>query len=591
MSDKNSTYKVKLAALRENMAQQGLDGLIVPHADAFQSEYPPPGARRLEWLTGFNGSAGVAVVLADKAVVMSDGRYTIQLAQQVDGDLFETSDVTKAGVSKWLPKNASRGDVIGYDPWLFTPKQIEGLEEKVEDSGIVLKPVSENSVDAIWQDRPEVPMVAATIFPEEVAGISSAKKREMIAEEVKKAGGDAVILTLPDSICWLLNVRGNDVDYVPSVLSYTILYADGTVDWFVEPEKVPDDVKKHLGQGVQVIEPSELAQSVTKLKGKVLLDFERSPMWFKEQAIDVVDFKDPCILPKACKTKEERAAIEQAHVSDGVAIVRFLVWLDQEAEKGQLTELGVVEKLEDFRQENENYKGPSFDTISGFGPNGAIVHYRVSEETNLKIKPSGLLLVDSGGQYHWGTTDITRTIAIGEPSEEMRVNFTRVLKGHIAVAMARFPVGTVGAQIDALARQPLWNCGLDFAHGTGHGVGCYLQVHEEAASISPRGKEPFKAGMLISNEPGYYKEGAYGIRIENLVLVEEAGRCADTDTEMLSFKTVTLAPIDRRLIMEDMLGKEEREWLDAYHVRIRDILSPNLDKDVAAWLEEKTRAL
>ncbi|GJL84305.1 MAG: Xaa-Pro aminopeptidase [Micavibrio sp.] len=591
MSDKNSIYKVKLAALRENMAQQGLDGLIVPHADAFQSEYPPPGARRLEWLTGFSGSAGVAVVLADKAVVMSDGRYTIQLAQQVDGDLFETGDVTKAGVSKWLPKNASKGQVIGYDPWLFTPKQIEGLEDKIKDSEIVLKGVSENPVDVIWQDRPEAPMVAATIFPEEIAGISSAKKREMITEEVKKAGGDAVILTQPDSVCWLLNVRGNDVDYVPSILSYAILHVGGNVDWFVEPEKVPDDVKQHLGQGVQVLAPSEISQSIAKLTGKVLLDFQRSPMWFKEQKIDVIDFKDPCVSPKACKTKEERAAIEQAHVSDGVAIVRFLVWLDQEARKGQLTELGVVEKLEEFRQLDKNYKGPSFDTISGFGPNGAIVHYRVSEETNSKIESSGLLLVDSGGQYHWGTTDITRTIAIGEPSEEMKVNFTRVLRGHIALATARFPAGTVGAQIDALARQPLWNSGLDFAHGTGHGVGCYLQVHEEAASISPRGKEPFEAGMLISNEPGYYKKGAYGIRIENLVLVEEAERCADTDTEMLNFKTVTLAPIDRKLIVANMLSMEERQWLNAYHERVRDVLSSKLDKDEVAWLTEQTHAL
>ncbi|HBR69849.1 MAG TPA: hypothetical protein DEA55_10795 [Rhodospirillaceae bacterium] len=590
MSGKNSAYGARLSALRESMEAQGLDGFILSHADAFQSEYPPPSARRLEWLTGFSGSAGVAAVLGSKAVVMSDNRYTIQLAQQTDRALYEVGDVADGGLAKWLCANGKKGQVVGFDPWLFTIKQIDELQEKVAAGGITLKAAQENPVDAIWQGKPQDPQGQVTLFPESVAGLTLRQKRAMIAEAVAKAGGDAVILTRPDSVCWLLNVRGGDVEYSPLVLSYAILYADGgRVDWFAGAGKVPEAVVVHLGGDVRILEPSALSEAIEKLKGKVLLDFRHAPARFRtaleESKISFADFADPCVLPKACKTKTEQAAIEKAHIADGVAMVRFLAWLDREAPKGALTEIEVADKLESFRRMDTHYKGPSFATIAGFGPNGAIVHYRASEKTNRKIKPPGILLLDSGGQYHWGTTDITRTISIGEPTEEMRRNFTLVLKGHIAVAMAQFAEGTQGAQIDALARQALKGAGLDYGHGTGHGVGCYLQVHEEAASLSPRGKESIRAGMLLSNEPGYYKEGAYGIRIENLVLAEEIER------GMLGFRTVTLAPIDRRLIDAGMLSGDECSWLNSYHARVRDVLMPLLDKEAAVWIEKNTRPL
>ncbi len=596
MPDQNTTYKEKLEALRSEMVALGLDGFIVPRADAFQGEFVAKGEERLQWLSGFTGSAGVVVVLNTRAIVLTDGRYTLQVKEQVDEALFETGDSTKTKVSEWLCEYVEKGAVIGFDPWLHTHQQVEALEKGLKEKGVVLKPVSENLIDKIWEDQPAPPLGQVEIFPDSVAGLSSVEKRKTIAAEIEKAGADACVLTLPDSICWLLNVRGSDVDYAPVVLSYAIIHADdGRVDWFVEAEKISDEVKAHLGDGVKIHAPGELEKVLKGLAGqKVALDYQRAPIWFQEaleEKSELVDLKDPCVSPKSGKTKEEQKSVIDAHVKDGVAMVRFLAWLDEEAPKGDLTELDIVAKLEDLRSSDKDYKGPSFATISGFGPNGAIVHYRVSEETNAKIIPPGLLLVDSGGQYHWGTTDITRTIAIGEPSEEMRVHFTRVLKGHIALAMAHFPDGTVGAQIDTLARQPLWNAGLDFAHGTGHGVGCYLQVHEEAASISPRGKEPFKPGMLISNEPGYYEEGAYGIRIESLVLVEEAGRCDNTDVQMLQFKTVTLAPIDRHLIVSDMLSTEERNWLNDYHAEVQDVLSLQLDEATAAWLKEQTEPL
>jgi len=585
-------YKEKLDALRGVMKEQGLDGFIVPSADEHQCEYPPPHARRLEWLTGFSGSAGIALVLQDGAVVLTDGRYIIQIKQQVDSKLYDTGNIVKTGAGDWLKENAGAGQVIGYDPWLHAPQQIARWQKKCGD--VVLKPVEGNLIDAIWEDQPEKPCAPVEIFPDSIAGLSFVRKQTIVAESVKKAGASAAVLTLPDSVCWLLNVRGGDVDYTPLVLSYAILYADeGRVDWFVEPEKISSEIKKHLGGKVQICPPADLSDAIDKLsERKVLLDFMRSPVWFKarleESGAEVIDHKDPCILPKACKTKEEQAAIEQAHIRDGVALVKFLAWLDEEAPKGNLTELDVVRKLEGFRKEDESYKGPSFATIAGFGPNGAVIHYKATEETNLEIKPPGLLLVDSGGQYPDGTTDITRTVVIGKPTQDMCVNFTRVLKGHIAVAMARFPEGTLGVQIDALARQSLWNAGLDYAHGTGHGVGCYLQVHEEAAGISPRGKDAFKPGMLISNEPGYYEEGAYGIRIESLVLVEEEGHCENTDTNMLRFKTVTLAPIDHVLIVADMLSAEEKKWLNNYHAHVASVLCSMLDKYTAAWLKEQT---
>lgn len=586
----DTSYASKLTALRTNLKKQGLGGFIVPRADRFQGENPAACDERLEWLTGFSGSAGTAIILLHKAVVLTDGRYTIQVKQQVDATLFETADSTKVKIGTWLSENIQEDIVIGYDPWLHTPRQISTLQEGLKNTAIRLKPVSENPVDAVWQDRPGAPVGRVEIFPQEYAGHSHIEKRERIAEAVQKAGAQATLIGLPDSICWLLNVRGSDVNYSPLVLSYALVHAtEERIDWFVDPAKLTPEVQTHLGNSVQISDFADLEKTLEKLKlESVLLDFDRAPVAFKmkleENGITVIDGKDPCVDPKSIKTKAEQDAIASAHKRDALAMVRFLRWLDLDA-PGGLDELGVVAKLEECRAASPLYRGPSFSTIAGFGANGAIIHYRASPETNLPLVAPGLLLLDSGGQYPDGTTDITRTIAIGAPSMDMKVNNTLVLKGHIALARAHFPGGTTGAQIDALARQALWNAGLDYAHGTGHGVGCFLQVHEEAASISPRGKDALKAGMLISNEPGYYAEGEYGIRIESLVLVEEQG------DGMLGFKTVTLVPIDKNLIVVEMLTDEERGWLNIYHEHVFIILSPHLTGEEAAWLRDKTSAI
>lgn len=570
-------YKDRLNALRKAMNAQGVNGFIVPRADEYQGEYTAPYAERLSWLTGFTGTAGVAIVLSNKAAVMSDGRYTIQLGQQVDAKIFETANSVKTPIAEWLTNNAQGGDIIGYDPRLHTAFQIQTIETALEGRNIQLRAVDSNPVDEVWTDRPAPPKAKVEIFLDSIAGKSSTQKREEIAENLKNSGIFAAVITLPDSIAWLLNIRGGDVDYTPIALSYAFIDHEGAVTWFIDPDKISEGVRKILGSRVHIFaletleEHLALLAAEAKKAGKpVGVDLRRSPAWFKRQleihGAAVKDYKDPCVLPKSLKTPAEQAAIRAAHLRDGVAMVNFLAWLDQEAPKGKLDEISVADKLEEFRRKDSSYRGPSFSTIAGFGANGAIVHYRADEKSNAKIKPPGLLLLDSGAQYVDGTTDITRTIAIGEPTAEMRRNFTLVLKGHIAVARARFPVGTVGAQIDALARQALWAEGLDYAHGTGHGVGCYLSVHEEAASISPRGQEPLKPGMLISNEPGYYKEGEYGIRIESLVLVKAGAG------DMLEFETVTLAPIDRRLVDIELLNAEEKEWLNAYHRRVLSAL-------------------
>lgn len=593
------SHAERLAALRARMKKQGLAAFLVPRTDRFQSEYPAPCDERLRWLTGFTGSAGLAIVTPEKTVVLTDGRYTIQVKQQIDGSLFETGDSAKIKPEDWIAQNVSKG-VVGYDPWLLTAMQAEKLETALKEKKLTLQAVKENPIDAVWDDRPPEPCAPAGIFPEEIAGKSVSEKCREIGEKIKEQGACAAFISLPDSICWLLNIRGSDVDYSPLMLSYAIVYADGKVDLFVQPEKITPEMKVHFGDIVNVVEFSRLEKLLKELARKsrkqpVLVDFQRTAVRIKtlleEAGAAVKNFKDPCIAPKASKNKAEQAGIEQAHVRDGAAIVKFLRWLEEEAPKGGLDELKVEEKLESFRRENNHYRGPSFSIIAGFGPNGAIVHYRATPATNLKLKAPGILLLDSGGQYRDGTTDITRTIAIGDPAPEMRRHYTLVLKGHIALARARFPEGTTGAQLDALARQPLWQAGLDYAHGTGHGVGCYLQVHEEAASISPRGKDSVKAGMLLSNEPGYYKEGSYGIRIENLVLAEEAGICESTGAKMLGFKTVTLAPLDKKLIDVSLLNPEERAWVDAYHVRVASALLPHLDNGATAWLKAQARPL
>jgi Xaa-Pro aminopeptidase len=578
----------KLADLRAALKKRGLDGFIIPRISEYQGEFVADYAERLAWLTGFTGSAGSALILADKAAIITDGRYTIQLAQQADKKLYEFLNNPKTQASKWLAENAGNGAVIGYDPLLLTTRQVETFEKAFAEKKIIFKATDDNPVDDVWEGRPAFPREKAEVFPEEYAGVSSAEKIKSICKILKEKKLSASVITMPDSVAWLLNVRGNDVEHTPVVLSFGILHDSGKVEWFVHTEKVTPDVKKHIGGDVEIVDPDKIGQRIAVLKGKVGLDFTRSPVWFKLKLGDkAVDFKDPCIDPKAIKNSAEVKALRAAHVRDGAALTSFLHWLATNKAKD---ELEVVSKLEEFRRKDNSYRGPSFSTISGWAGNGAIVHYRADEKTNAKIKGDGLLLLDSGGQYNDGTTDITRTVAIGKATDEMKANFTLVLKGHIAVARAKFPMTASGAQIDALARAPLWDAGLDYSHGTGHGVGCFLSVHEESASISPRGTEPLKPGMFLSNEPGYYKENEYGIRTENLVLVTEQGKNAEGEP-LLGFETMSLVPIDRSLIKKDMLTREELDWLNTYHAQVLKVIGPRLEAPVKAWLERQAAPL
>lgn len=591
----------KLAALRAELKVQNIDGFIVPRADEYQGEFVAPYAERLKWITGFTGSGGVAAILMDKACALTDGRYLIQIAQQVDQKHFETGDMISEPIEEWLRANASADAVIGYDPWLHTPYQVE----KWQMSGLSFKALDSNPIDAVWQNQPVRPEGDIEIFPESIAGESFHQKKKRIANKIAEKGAGACILTLPDSISWLLNVRGRDIDYIPSLLSYAVVYADNTkpITLVVSPDRLTQPLIDHFSGGVSCIAPEHIDRIFDDLErsgetAPVMMDFARSPIWFKDaleaKSFEIKDAIDPCIAPKARKTASETAALKQAHIVDAAAMCKFLYWLEAEVENGRpVTELSASKKLQEFRAQHSAYQGDSFPSIAGFAEHGAIVHYRATEQSNIPIEKGNLFLLDSGAQY-WGegfagTTDITRTIAIGTPDDEMRRRFTQVLKGHIAVANAKFPVGTKGVQIDALARAPLWADNVDFAHGTGHGVGCYLAVHEEAASISPRGREAFEQGMLISNEPGYYKEGAFGIRTENLVLVVgEKGVCDGTGREMMGFETISFAPIDKDAIEADMLSHEEKEWLNSYHRQVYDIVSPLLDEPHQKWLQDKT---
>ena len=581
--------KQKLEALRLQLTASGLDGFIIPRMSEYQGEFVAAYAERLAWLTGFTGSAGTALVLKDRAVILTDGRYTLQLAQQADSALYEFENIAQTPVARWLADNAGQGAVIGYDPWLLTTKQVEQVEKVLAEKEIRLIAVQVNPIDALWDNRPAFPTAKVEIFPEEFAGASAPEKIKSVCEVLSKQNLSACLITMPDSLAWLLNVRGGDVEHTPVVLSFGILHEDSYLEWFVGRGKINAEIRKHLGAHVEIVAPDKIFERIVALDGKVGLDFSRSPVWFKQALGDrAVNFKDPCIEPKSIKTRAEQEALRAAHIRDGVALVNFLYWLDMN--DAEITEMDVVAKLEEFRRRDNSYRGPSFSTISGWGANGAIVHYRATPDTNATINPPGLLLLDSGGQYNDGTTDITRTVAIGSPTDEMRTAFTLVLKGHIGVASAKFPEGTTGAQIDALARAPLWAANLDYAHGTGHGVGCFLSVHEESASLSPRGADPVKTGMFLSNEPGYYKTGAFGIRTENLILVREDGKNSNGQG-MLYFETFSLAPIDRRLIKTEMLSPAELQWLNAYHAQVHETLSPRLDAPVRDWLARRAAPL
>ncbi len=578
-----TSIETRLSELRKVIEQNAVQGVIIPHTDEFGSEYLPENAERLAWVTGFTGSSGSAVVLMQTAMAMTDGRYTIQIKEQVDKTLFDICDMADTSIGGWIAGNASKGDVIGYDPKLHTKKQIESIAEKLSEKGITLKPIPQNMVDAIWTDRPSSPVGIVECFPDDIAGATSTEKRRRVAAGLTADKLSSVILTLSDSICWLLNIRGSDIDFNPLVLSYAILHADARVDWYVDDRKIPQGVKDALGKDIAIHPFEDFEASIKNLKGIVQYDDARSSQWIHNilaaADIDAVTGKDPCILPKACKTEAEQLSIRQAHIRDGVALVKFLYWIDaQDVSDGHVTELVVEEKLEEFRRADATYRGPSFSTIAGWAGHGAIIHYRATPDSNAVITGNNFLLLDSGGQYEYGTTDITRTIVIGDVTPEMKDRYTRVLKGHIALASAKFTSDTDGITLDNLARQYLAEIGLNYAHGTGHGVGCFMCVHEEASSISPRGKDRMRLGTLVSNEPGFYLEGAYGIRHENLIL------CREADDENYYFDTITCVPFDTRGIDWNLMTGAETEWLNNYHRHVFDTLYPFLDEAELQWL-------
>ncbi len=586
----------RVKALRALMEKQGLDAVLVPRADAHQGEYVPPSAERLAWLTGFSGSAGLAIVTKKAAALMTDGRYTLQAASQIDTKTFEIVDSTAVDWVQWLAGKLSGGGLVGYDPWLHTGGAIEGQTKSAALKKLKLKPLAKNPVDAVWgKDRPKDPAGPIIVQPIELAGVPAGDKIASLQKTLAEAGEDAAILTLPDSICWLLNIRGSDVAHNPTALAFMIIPKAGKPDLFVAAEKVVGDAKPHLKALVAIHPPEALAARVDALKksGKrVRLDPATAADWFfKRLGKSVSENVDPCILPKAKKNPVELEGAREAHIRDGAAVCRFLAWLDRTAPTGKIDEIAAVTRLEQERASTQKLKEISFSTISGSGPNGAIVHYRVSTETNRLLQPGELFLVDSGAQYQDGTTDITRTVAIGKPAKEMCERFTLVLKGHIAIASARFPKGTRGVQLDTLARHAMWQAGFDYDHGTGHGIGSYLSVHEGPQSISKRGMAVLEAGMIVSNEPGYYKNGHYGIRLENLEVVREASPVEGGEREMMGFETLTLAPFDRRLVAKAMLTAAERTWLDAYHARVLKVIGPHLGAEDRAWLEKATAAL
>lgn len=554
-------YAQRLEQLRKVMTQEKIDGFLVPQTDEFRGEYIPECAQRLQWISGFTGSSGTAVILGQKALALTNAIYTLQIRKEVDETFYEYADVMHTKVYEWIKDNAPKNAVIAYDPWLHTYSEIQ----KYIDHGLNMVSVDQNLIDKIWTDRPTWPNTDVFLHDDTIVGRTSQEKRMLVATEIKKATLDAFILSDPQSIAWLLNVRATDVPCTPLPLSYATLYDDGTVDWFVDEKRVPKKVLDHLGADIRVKEDTFVSPDVKK----VGLDYARASMAFKTilegAGCEVVNLKDPCIDIRACKTPEEVAGMKTAHIRDGRALTKALDWVCKEAPKMELTEMIVDRKLEECRQETGALQDLSFPAIVGWAENGAVVHYRVSEESSLPIKGQGLLLIDSGGQYLDGTTDVTRTISLGgTPTDEQKKAFTLVLKGHVAVATAVFPEGTTGAQIDLLARKALWDEGLDYGHGTGHGVGCYLSVHEEATYIAPKSNAPFKAGMVISNEPGYYKEGEFGIRIESLVVVFETGKVLADGRKMLGFETITMVPLHEPLINWDMLSNKEIEWVTSY---------------------------
>lgn len=591
-TDDPSLATERVAALRQLMRKRGLDAYLVPRADEHQGEYVPPASERLAWLTGFSGSAGYAVVGLERAALFVDGRYTVQARSQVEAALFEIVQVPQRALKDWALERLAAGAVIGFDPWLATIQQVEQTRADLARRGIAFKEVAGNLVDRIWGPARSAPPAAPVrLHPLALAGESAEDKIARLQKDLADDAQDAFVMTQPDSICWLFNIRGSDVAHNPVVLAFAILHARAKPELFLAPGKLDAETRRALKAVATLRAPDDLGARLDALREagrKVRLAPGNTAWWIAKRLGGAKRYArgaDPALLAKAKKNDAEIAGARRAHERDGIAMVRFLAWLDANAGKGRLDEIGAVERLEALRAESGLLREISFDTISGSGPNGAIVHYRVSKRSNRKLQTGELFLIDSGAQYDDGTTDITRTLAIGKPSEEMRDRFTRVLKGHIAIATARFPKGTRGVDLDSHARWSLWQAGLDYDHGTGHGVGSHLSVHEGPQSISRAGLVALEPGMICSNEPGYYKEGAYGIRIENLVLVTPPATPDGGERPMMGFETLTLAPIDRRLIARALLSADERRWLDDYHARVATVLAPHLSGADLGWLE------
>ncbi len=593
VQSESAQSKPRLQALRAELKRENLDGFIVPRADEHQNEYVPKCAERLAWLTGFTGSAGTAVVLRDKAALFVDGRYTLQAGNEVDTDLFAIVDISKTPPSSWLEELVRKGQRIGYDPWIHTPGQADTFREKLAAKGAELVAVTDNPIDRIWRERPPPPRGAIALYPERLAGESAADKLVRIRKKI--ADSDALLVSDAHAIAWMFNIRGSDVAHTPLPLGYALVPCKGRPRLYVDGAKLTNSVRAKLSELADIEEPRRLAEDLAAGRGvkKIRFDVATAPA----KLVEIVRASggtpdigpDPIALMKARKNARELAGIRQAHLRDGVALVHFLAWFDREAPKGKLTEIDAAAALESFRRDTGKLRDISFPTISAFGGHAASPHYRVTRASNARIR-RGIFLIDSGAQYEDGTTDVTRTIAVGRSTREMRDRFTRVLKGHIAISRLVFPAGTSGAQIDAFARQHLWAAGLDFDHGTGHGVGAYLSVHEGPQRISKLGHVALEPGMILSNEPGYYKAGEYGIRIENLLVVAKR-KVAGGDRDMLGFDVLTLAPIDLRLVLPSLMSAEEVKWLDDYHRRVRGELSPHLRGDSRRWLATATRRL
>lgn len=597
------THEARLDALRTELDKRGLHGFVIPISDEHMSEYVGSYAQRLHWLTGFGGSAGSAAVLKDKAAMFTDGRYTVQVREQVDGKLYDYEDVPATSPAKWIAAHAPKGAKIGYDAWLHGVEWAENAQKLFAKKGIELVPVDGNPIDAVWADRPQPSLEAAVPHDDKFAGRSSADKRAEVADWLKQEGYDATVITALDSVAWVLNMRGADVDNTPVALSYVLAHADGTAELFIAPEKVTPELTKHLGNAVSVRDRADFQPALAGLQGKIVAVDPNHAVAGIFHALEqggakVVRDADPAVLPKAIKNPAEQQGHRDAQARDGAAVVKYLRWIAENAPSGEVDELTAAAKLRDFRGLSPDMKDTSFDTISAAAGHAALPHYKVDEDSNIKIPPSSIYLCDSGGQYPDGTTDITRTVWVGpgEPTAEMIDRNTRVLKGHIELDLARFPDKTTGGALDALARMHLWQAGVDYGHGTGHGVGSYLSVHEGPQRISKPGgafpgtETPLQEGMILSNEPGYYKAGEFGIRIENLVLVVDA-KIGGSEGKYLTFETLTHVPLDRRLVDKSMLTDREVAWWNDYHARTREILAPQLEDEDLAWLQRECRPL